>query len=319
MRIEVNMNDSKKEREFRVKKRRNTSKKRKQKVSKKRQKNLPKKRKKRRFDWTWLLYLAALVIGIYPFVSNLYYTHIQNQVSDAYYQQTKRLDPAVLAKQKKETAIYNQDLADEFAQQLVMPEFNISPLTILEGKGSNLLDQVIGVLYIPQLTLEVPIYSGTTDEQLKNGVGLLAGSSLPYGGPSTHSVITGHRGLPTAKLFTDLPQLDIGDDFYIQSLDEVLAYEVDQIKVVEPEEVEDLKIEKNQDYVTLLTCTPYMVNSHRLLVRGIRVPLDEEKWLEGKTKAKLDYWLELLFYLALVVLISLIIYGIKRLIKRGRK
>jgi sortase A len=125
--------------------------------------------------------------------------------------------------------------------------------------------------------LELPIYHGTSDTVLSKGVGHLEGSSLPVGGESTHSVMSAHRGLPSSKLFTDLDRMEIGDTFQIIILDQTLTYQVDQVKVITPTEVEDLQMVEGADYCTLFTCTPYGINTHRLLVRGVRIETTEEK------------------------------------------
>lgn len=144
-----------------------------------------------------------------------------------------------------------------------------------EDTGTSYVDLVdvgesLGYLTIPKIDVNLPIYEGTSDDVLQKGVGHLEGSSYPLGGESTHSVLTGHRGLPEAVLFTDLDKLEEGDCFYLHILDETLAYQVDQIKVVEPEHTEDLEITAGQDYCTLVTCTPYAINTHRML--GARAP-----------------------------------------------
>ena len=135
---------------------------------------------------------------------------------------------------------------------------------------------MMGYLDIPKIDIKVPIYHGTSNEVLQKGVGHLEGSSFPVGGESTHSVLSAHSGLPSARLFTDLNQLKVGDMFYIYILDQVFAYKVDQVLVVEPADVDALDLQKGEDYVTLVTCTPYAVNTHRLLVRGTRVEYSPE-------------------------------------------
>ncbi len=139
------------------------------------------------------------------------------------------------------------------------------------------LGDVMGYIEISKINIKLPIYQGTSEEVLSRGIGHLDFSSLPIGGENTHTILTGHRGLPSAKLFTDLDKLSEGDLFYIHSLDKVLAYKVDQIKVVLPHETDDLQIVENKDYTTLITCTPYGVNTNRLLVRGVRVELNEKE------------------------------------------
>lgn len=149
-------------------------------------------------------------------------------------------------------------------------------------------NEQIGYLVIPKISLNQPIFHDTTDEVLEKGIGHMKETSFPIGGESTHSVLSGHSGIPGMMLFTDLEDIEIGDKFYIKALDEIIAYQVDQIKTVLPNDVSDIQIEKGEDYVTLLTCTPYGVNTHRLLVRGTRVPyngeIDEEKKEEKEDK-----------------------------------
>ncbi|MEE0426131.1 MAG: class C sortase, partial [Blautia sp.] len=171
------------------------------------------------------------------------------------------------------------------------------------------IGDVIGYLTIPVIDVNLPIYYGTSQEVLAKGVGYVPETSFPLGGENTHSVLTGHRGLPEAKLFTDMDKVEEGDPFYIHVLDEILAYQVDQIKVVDPDDTSDLDIVEGQDYVTLVTCTPYAINSHRLLVRGHRIEYTGEE--NSKTVSQLrpaamarrivDVWPWFLFMMAGVV------------------
>ncbi len=163
------------------------------------------------------------------------------------------------------------------------------------------MGESLGYITIPKIDVNLPIYEGTSDDVLVKGVGHLEGSSYPLGGAGTHSVLTGHRGLAEAVLFTDLDKLGEGDRFYLHIMDEVLAYQVDQVKVVEPENTEDLEIIPGGDYCTLITCTPYAINTHRLLVRGERteyIPPEElaeqnavhEVQSQTITKRIVDVW-----------------------------
>lgn len=162
----------------------------------------------------------------------------------------------------------------------------------------------MGYIEISKINIKLPIYQGTSEEVLSRGVGHLDYSSLPVGGENTHTILTGHRGLPSAKLFTDLDKLSEGDRFYIHSLDKVLAYKVDQIKVVLPHETDDLKIVENKDYITLITCTPYGVNTNRLLVRGERVEFNEkEKQKMRKEIFMFNKWTVVVLILLLCVLL----------------
>ena len=160
------------------------------------------------------------------------------------------------------------------------------------------IGESLGYITIPKIDVNLPIYNGTSQDVLSKGVGHMEQSSYPLGGESTHCVLTGHRGLPSAVLFTDLDKLEIGDEFYLHVLDEILAYKVDQIKVVEPNESGDLEIIDGKDYCTLVTCTPYAINSHRLLVRGERTEYKGEQDKQTKnqmqtgalTKRIVDVW-----------------------------
>lgn len=155
-----------------------------------------------------------------------------------------------------------------------------------KSQKSYIESHTVGVLTIPKINVSLPIFDQTTTKLLEKGACLLEGTSYPIGGKSTHAVLSSHRGLPQAKLFTDLPQLKIEDHFYIEINRQYLAYQVDQIKTVAPTETEALQIQENQDLVTLVTCTPYMVNSHRLLVRGHRVAVEPEEIKESLEKVK---------------------------------
>ena len=177
------------------------------------------------------------------------------------------------------------------------------------------IHEQIGYITIPRIAQELPIYAGTQEVVLQKGVGHLEGSSLPVGGKSTPAVLTGHRGLPNARLFTDLDKVKIGNKFYIHVLDKELAYQVDQIKVVEPNDVSQIEIAEGKDYVTLITCTPYMINSHRMLVRGHRVPYVAKEEKETLSKGR---QLLLLIILGLVLLLLLILAYLYRKIK-GKK
>lgn len=170
--------------------------------------------------------------------------------------------------------------ADDYNSRLMNTPsafFNPSLVDGYEDTLDILGNGVMGYIYIDKIKVELPIYHGTSDDVLQVGVGHLEGSSLPVGGKGTHSVLSGHRGLPSAKLFTNLNDLEVGDVFKITVLDRVFTYEVDQITTVLPRETDELQAVPDMDYCTLMTCTPYGINTHRLLVRGVRLPDAEEK------------------------------------------
>lgn len=225
------------------------------------------------------LIIAVLLLGVsalaYPAASNYLIEKNGTYIIDEYEAQVEGKDPEELEKEWDEAVRYNQTLSGSPAHD-----------PFLEGSGMAMQDNYYEVLdmngtmayvEIPRISVHLPVYHGTSDEVLHRGVGHLEGSSLPVGGEDTHTVLTGHTGLSNAKLFTDLRELEEGDLFYIHVLDQVLAYRVDQVKVVEPEETGDLKRVMGKDYATLLTCTPYGINSHRLLVRGERTEYDPEE------------------------------------------
>lgn len=207
-----------------------------------------------------ILFLMGFGILLYPLVTQIVSNFNQSYAILNYQQTISQLDDEVKQSLKEEANHYNHQLLEQ--------------VTVIEGKSYlSLLDvgEAMAYIQIPKIKVDLPIYHGTSEAALQKGVGHMENTSLPVGGLGTHAVLTGHTGLPQATLFTNLTKLELGDTFSIHLLDEVLYYEVDQIKVVLPEETSDLQIIEGEDYVTLITCTPYGVNSHRLLVRGTRV------------------------------------------------
>ena len=212
-----------------------------------------------------LLFLIGVGIMLYPLASNVLALFTQSRVISSYQSTVSSMSMDEIQSEREQAVTYNSQLSGETDEVVE----GISYLDLLN------VGEVMGYIEIPSIEVYLPIYHGTSDAVLQKGIGHMEKTSLPVGGSSTHAVLTGHTGLPKAKLLTDLTKVAVGDQFYIHSLDEVLAYEVDQIKVVLPEETDDLAIEAGQDYVTLVTCTPYGINTHRLLVRGTRVPYVE--------------------------------------------
>ncbi|MGU7942654.1 class C sortase [Streptococcus suis] len=232
--------------------------------------------------------VLACGIGIlsYPFIRNSLNDLMNQQIIQHYQQQANQ----------KSTEEYQQKLAEmeaknkQFAYQNISPGFD--PFSEEAKKVEDLKtvyeDHVLGVISIPKIQIRLPIFDQTREDFLARGATYLEGTSFPIGGESTHSVISGHRGLTEAKLFTDLPDLVEGDRFYIELKEsEIHAYQVDKIQVVDPSDVSSLQIVEGQDYVTLVTCTPYMVNSHRILVRGHRIPYKAEI-MEAEVKQVAD-------------------------------
>ena len=230
-----------------------------------------------------LLFLIGLGVLIYPTVSNQWNTYRQSKLISNYQEVVKEMkeqdftDEWILARSFNDTIKYDALYSDAFGT---------SDTDMTETEYWRVLnvarDGVMGYLSIPKVKVKLAIYHGTEETVLQTGIGHINGTKLPIGGVSTHCVLSGHRGLPTAKLFTDLDQMQPGDVFYIHVLDETFAYQVDQISdMVDKNDAEALSaalaVEEGEDYVTLFTCTPYGVNTHRLLVRGSRIPYVEEE------------------------------------------
>ena len=214
-----------------------------------------------------LVFLAGLSLLLYPTVSDYWNSLHASKAVAAYDQEVRQLDQGRYDALLDAAREYNRTLLDRSSGYYLTDDQKARYDSLLNVDGGG----IMGYIEIPTIKLSLPIYHGTEEDVLQIAVGHLDWSSLPVGGESTHCVLSGHRGLPSAKLFTNLDQLVEGDAFVIRTLDEVLTYEVDQILIVEPDDVSALSIEEGKDLCTLVTCTPYGVNSHRLLVRGHRV------------------------------------------------
>lgn len=233
-----------------------------------------------------IIFLAGLSLLLYPFVANQWNNYRQKQLISNYEQVVSDKEAAEgidYDAERKKAEDYNEALLP-----CVLPDsFALAESSGVDPVYMNTLniagDEMMGSVEIPKINIKIPIYHTTEEEVLNKGAGHLEGSSLPVGGANTHAVISAHRGLPSASLFTDLDQMKVGDHFLLHVLDETLCYEVDKISVVKPEDTTALAVEDGQDLVTLLTCTPYGVNTERLLVRGHRVPYVEEEVKEEKT------------------------------------
>jgi len=214
-----------------------------------------------------VIFLTGLSLLLYPTVSNYYNSYLQSKAIALYADNVENLDQEKNKTILEEARLYN-------AQLSALPSQFQRPEEMKEAYWHQLMDfsgQVMAYVEIPSIGVTLPIMHGTSDEVLDKAIGHLEWTSLPVGGESTHSVISGHRGLPSSELFTNIDHLEVGDPFYIHVMGQTLEYWVDNIAVVLPEEMDLLTIVRGQDYCTLLTCTPYGINSHRLLVRGIRM------------------------------------------------
>ena len=217
-------------------------------------------------------FLVGICVLLYPSFSSYWNSKTSSRVIDDYESVIEELKPEDYSDLFQVAQAYNQAL---YETDFPLTDYKkvAGYLDTLKVAGTS----VMGYLQIDRINLELPIFHTTQDKVLNSGVGHLEGSSLPIGGESTHSILSAHRGLPSAKLFTDLDRLELGDTFTITIFNEVFTYQVDHIKVIQPNEIDDLVIVDGKDYCTLLTCTPYGINTHRLLVRGIRIETIEEK------------------------------------------
>jgi sortase A len=217
-------------------------------------------------------FLVGVCILLYPAFSNYWNSKTQSRAIVDYESVLDQLEPEDYSAIFQVAYDYNEAL-----RGIEFPLRNYEEVPCYYDALKLGDTSIIGYVKIDKIGVELPIYHGTSDAVLNRGVGHLEGSSLPVGGESTHSVMSAHRGLPSAKLFTDLDRLEMGDIFQITVLDQVLTYQIDQVKVISPREIDDLQIVEGKDYCTLFTCTPYGINTHRLLVRGIRIETIKEK------------------------------------------
>lgn len=262
-----------------------------------------------------LIFLVGLGFISYPTVSNLWNQAHQSRAIATYSKQVEKLDDSENKKMLKAARKYNKSLLKKSDHWKLSKKDKKKYESLLDVSGTG----IMGYIEVPKIDCSLPIYHGTDEGALQIAIGHLEGSSLPVGGKSTHCVLSGHRGLPSARLFTDLDQMEEGDIFILNILGRKLAYEVDQIKVVLPEEMSDLEIEEGKDLCTLVTCTPYGINTHRLLVRGHRTEYVEKKVSEEEKKVqtkKTDIRLMIAGGAGVLILLIIIIVIV---IKRRRK
>lgn len=264
------------------------------------------------------MFVVGFAIAIYPIISNRYYTIKNNNRVEVFEKAAKEISQEEIDKRIDLAEAYNETLD---------PSRLADPYTEREKEGvanyARMLEvkEQIGFIDIPKIDQKIPVYAGTSEEVLQKACGHLEGTSLPIGGIDTHAVITAHRGLPQVKLFRELDKLKEGDVFYFTNIKETLAYEVDQILTVEPWDFDPVLVVEGKDLMTLLTCTPYMINSHRLLVRGHRVPYVEEKAEEDAAKALLLNLKDMIWpvVIAVIILFAVFIFNRIRRWRNGKK
>ena len=230
-----------------------------------------------------LVFLLALLITLYPVISNYVNERYASEIRTAYEEIIQQADNSALLEAKKQAIAYNEAITPGTAGEAYSQAALTDASRDYESQLNIAGDGTMGYVEIPKISVNLPIYHGTGNDSLERGVGHLLGSSLPVGGASTHAILTGHSGMATQKMFTDLEQLSVGDVFYLHILDETLAYQVDRIKTVLPYDTSLLGITSGRDYCTLVTCTPYGINTHRLLVRGTRIAYEEAEVIVEET------------------------------------
>lgn len=269
-----------------------------------------------------VLFLTALGLTLYPLISNYVNQKYASEIQTAYQELIQQTDDSVLQEAKQRAVAYNLAITpgttDAYSEEaLVTAAEDYSDQLDIAGNG------IMGYRVIPKIQVNLPIYHGTEAEVLDRGVGHLLGSSLPVGGENTHTIFSGHSGMASQKMFTDLEQLTQGDVFYLNVLNETLAYQVTEINTVLPYETDLLGIVPGEDLCTLVTCTPYGVNTHRLLVRGSRIPYEEAAAMEEENTAteqaastwEAKYLQGLLFGCAAAVGVSAIVFLVARIKK----
>ncbi len=257
------------------------------------------------------IFTLGLLIFSYPLISQKYYEIKAEDEVITFTKAAKELALEDLDKRMALAAAYNRTLD---------PSRLADPYTDMEKAGraeyARMLEveEMVGHIRIPKIQVDIPIRAGSSEDVLQKGAGHLEGTSLPIGGDSTHTVITAHRGLPNAKLFRNLDQLAYGDIFYITNIKETIAYKVDKIQVVEPSDFEPVLVVERKDYATLLTCTPYMINSHRLLVRGVRIPYQEaiDDGVANTPRARFDFFRMVLVLIPIIIILLLTLFREKK-------
>lgn len=272
-----------------------------------------------------IVFLLALVLMLYPIISTRINARYASEIQTTYEAVIEDTDNSELLAAKEEAVRYNESITpgatdtESYSQEaLLAASQNYEELLDIAGDG------IMAYVQIPKIGVQLPVYHGTNNDSLDRGIGHLLGSSLPVGGESTHSILTAHSGMASQKMFSDLPQLEVGDVFYLKVLGETLAYQVDQIHTVLPHDTTYLGIEQSEDLCTLVTCTPFGVNTHRLLVRGFRIPYEEAEVIVETTQEEVvestweQHYLKGILIGVVIVLILVVVAVIVWLIGRNR-
>ncbi|GET73843.1 class C sortase [Streptococcus dysgalactiae subsp. equisimilis] len=272
-----------------------------------------------------LIFLAGFLVLVFPIVSQVTYYQASHANINAFKKAVTKIDQSEINRRLELAYAYNASIAGarKTGEHSVLKDpysAEQKQAGVVEYARMLEVKEQIGHVIIPRINQDIPIYAGSAEENLQRGVGHLEGTSLPVGGESTHAVLTAHRGLPTAKLFTNLDKVTVGDRFYIEHIGGKIAYQVDQIKVISPDQLEDLYVIQGEDHITLLTCTPYMINSHRLLVRGKRIPyVKKAVQKEAETFRQKQYLIYAIWVIVGLILLSFLIWFKKTKQKKWRE
>ena len=260
-----------------------------------------------------LMILVGLSVMFYPVVSDMWNTYRNSLLISSHKKDVNDLSKKQTEQIWNEAVNYNKNHKENFIKEDVFTNLKKHTKSKYDSYLNISKNGVMGTIVIPKINVEIPIYHGTGEKELQTGVGHMEGTSLPVGGTSSHCVLSAHRGLPSAKLFTDLDKMKKGDLFFLHILDKTLAYKVEDIFTVKPDETDKLSLVEGKDYVTLLTCTPYGVNTHRLLVRGVRTAYKQDE--EQKVSILKDYRV----WILIGTIVALIIVNVFMVIKNKKK
>ena len=260
-----------------------------------------------------LMILVGLSVMFYPVFSDMWNTYRNSLLISSHKKDVNDLSKKQTEQIWNEAVNYNKNHKENFIKEDVFTNLKKHTKSKYDSYLNISKNGVMGTIVIPKINVEIPIYHGTGEKELQTGVGHMEGTSLPVGGTSSHCVLSAHRGLPSAKLFTDLDKMKKGDLFFLHILDKTLAYKVEDIFTVKPNETDKLSLIKGKDYVTLLTCTPYAVNTHRLLVRGVRTAYKQNQ--EQNVSILKDYRV----WILIGTIVALIIVNVFMVIKNKKK
>ncbi|MDY5964238.1 MAG: class C sortase [Peptostreptococcus porci] len=265
-----------------------------------------------------IIILIGVLVVTYPFVSQMYYRYVSSQNIHNFDSDVKNIEPEEVKRRIALASGYNDSLhSNNFSEPYKKENLEKGRM---EYARMLEVHEKIGHISIPKINEDLPIYAGTSESVLQKGVGHMEGTSLPIGGKGTHSVLTAHSGIPNNRLFTDLNKIKKGDKFFITNIKQTLAYKVDNIRVVEPSNFSELVITEGKDYVTLLTCTPYMINTHRLLVRGHRIPYNEAEKKKELEKNGMDGLLKMaIVVVVFLFILTICLFGYKRKKKKKKR